>query len=544
MQSKNIGFWEAYSIGVGGMIGGGIFAVLGLTVLLAKGAAPLAFLFAGLLALITAYSYAKLSVRFPSEGGTIEFVVRGFGSGLFAAWLNTLLLASYIIMLSLYSYAFGSYGAVLIAGVETLWLKKLLTAGVIIFFTILNLLGAYIVGKAEDLMVAFKVLILLFFSILGFFTIEPSRLSPETYPHVLNILTGGLIIFLAYEGFELIANTAQDVSDPEKVLPKAFYAAVASVICIYVLVAIVAVGNLDPAEVVKAKDYVLAEAAKPFLGKLGFVLISIAALASTASAINATLYGTARVSYLVAKYGELPQFFARRIWKGAYEGAIIISALTVVAALSFDLKNISVAGSLGFLLVFSAVNFANFRLYRQTKANRFLAALGGIGCLISAVVLVVHNFKTSPHALYSSAWVLGGALIFELCYRLISKRRLKDFIDWRLREREEFLEGVDRYMNLILAAVKKHFKEAEVYLLDEIAEGYRESANKLHLLLALPEPLPKEEEPKIEELIRVTAGLSPHHPLKISTVASHELREYLREKSHKLLTDGMEKNKS
>ncbi|WP_456434277.1 APC family permease [Thermosulfuriphilus sp.] len=376
---KRIGLLEALAIGVGGMIGGGIFAVLGLTVLMAYGAAPLAFLIPGLLALITAYSYAKLAIRFPSEGGTIEFIVRAFGAGVLPAWLNTLLLASYVIMLSLYAYAFGSYGAVVIRGIEDPGLKKALTVGIIGLFTGLNLLGAYVVGKAEDFMVAFKVLILLFFSGLGLLTLKISRLSPASYPPFLHIFSGGLIIFLAYEGFELIANTAHDVRDPDKTLPRAFYGAVIFVIFIYVLVALMAVGNLDPRQVAKAKDYVLAEAARPFLGRFGFGLIGVAALLSTASAINATLYGTARISYLVARYGELPRIFSRKIWHGAYEGLLILGALTVVAAMVFDLENISVAGSIGFLLVFGVVNLANLKLASQTKANRFLAALGAGG---------------------------------------------------------------------------------------------------------------------------------------------------------------------
>jgi len=118
MESKKLGFWEAYSIGVGGMIGGGIFAVLGLTISLAKGAAPIAFLFAGFIALLTSYSYAKLSVRYPSEGGTVEFLVQAFGNNLLSAYFNTLLLASYVIMLALYAYAFGSYASALFFGQE------------------------------------------------------------------------------------------------------------------------------------------------------------------------------------------------------------------------------------------------------------------------------------------------------------------------------------------------------------------------------------------------------------------------------------------
>ncbi len=522
MTGKKIGYLEAVSIGIGGMIGGGIFAVLGLTVMLAKGAAPIAFLVAGLIALVTAYSYAKLSVRFPSEGGTIEFIVRAFGPGVIPAWLNTLLLASYIIMLSLYSYAFGSYGAVLLMGVENLFVKKLLTAGVIIFFTVLNLMGAYIVGKAEDYMVAFKVLILLFFSAIGFMTIDLSRVSPSHYPHFLHVFAGGLIIFLAYEGFELIANTAGDVKDPDSTLPKAFFSAVIFVIFIYMLVALVAVGNLDYKEVVRAQDYVLAEAAKPFLGKAGFVLIGIAALVSTASAINATLYGTARISYMVAKFGQLPRIFAKRIWKGAYEGLIILAVLTVFAALTFNLENISVAGSLGFLLVFGAVNLANVKLAEHTRSSRLVSAVGGVACLVSVVVLIGHNLETAPDSLKSSLIVIVATLVFEVIYRLVTKKRLSEFIDWKLKEKEEFLDNFERYLEPILRAIETRFKGAEVYLLDELARGERKSANKLHIGIQTRESISPEEQEKGEFHIRESAGLKPHHPLKLSFVTQEE----------------------
>ncbi|UCE28374.1 MAG: amino acid permease, partial [Candidatus Coatesbacteria bacterium] len=105
-----IGFWAVFAIGVGGMVGGGIFAVLGLSVELAGGGTPVAFAVAGVVALITSYSYAKLSVTYPCQGGTVEFLNQAFGPGWVTGGLNTLLLLSYVVMLSLYSYAFGSYG--------------------------------------------------------------------------------------------------------------------------------------------------------------------------------------------------------------------------------------------------------------------------------------------------------------------------------------------------------------------------------------------------------------------------------------------------
>jgi len=450
MAAKKIGFWEAYAIGVGGMIGGGIFAVLGLTIELAKGAAPIAFLFAGLIALLTAYSYAKLSVRYPSEGGTVEFLVQAFGNTFFSAYLNLLLLASYIIMLSLYAYAFGSYASALLFGHEVALFKKAAVIFVLALFTFLNFLGAYISGKSEDIMVFAKVAILLFFAALGFLTGDFSKLSPEHYESLIKILTGGLIIFLAYEGFELIANTAADVEDL-RVLPKAFYAAVLTTIFIYVLVAAVAVANLTLEEVKKYSDFALAVAARPFLGDFGFTLIGIAALLSTSSAINATLYGGARVSYLIAKLGALPREFTRRLWRQGSEGLLVLAVTAALFAVSFNVENISIAGSLGFLIIFAAVNYANFKLADQTHANRWISFAAFILCLVSIAVLVGYNFQRNPHSLLSAAIVLAATFIFELLYR--SRKKLAPIVDPRLHRRERFLR---RLKKELAALEQKH----------------------------------------------------------------------------------------
>ncbi len=424
---RKIGFLEAFSIGVGGMVGGGIFAVLGLTIDLAKGAAPIAFFIAGIIAFVTAYSYAKLSIKYPSEGGTIEFIVQAFGNNLFSSSINNLLLMSYVIMLSLYAFAFGSYGSALIIGHEVPWLHKLLAAGVILFFVVINLFGAYLTGKTEDIMVFIKVAILLFFVIIGLKTFNPEQLKPIYWTSPISIVTGGLIIFLAYEGFELIANAAKDVKDPS-VLPKAFYASVIFVIFLYVTIAIVTLGNVSFEVAKKASDYVLAIAAKPSLGQFGFVLIGIAALLSTASAINATIYGAGRVGYLVAKLGEIPRNFEEKI-KNGYEGMIIIGLLGVIFAISFNVENISVAGSLGFLIVFSLVNLANFKLYKETNSNRIIPLLGFLLTSISAVILVGYNFVHNPSNLANAAIAIIGVVLFTIIYKKIENQHLKRYLD-------------------------------------------------------------------------------------------------------------------
>jgi len=431
---KKIGFLEAFSIGVGGMVGGGIFAVLGLTIDLAKGAAPIAFFIAGIIALVTAYSYAKLSVRYPSEGGSIEFIVRAFGNNLFSSIINNLLLLSYVVMLSLYAYAFGSYGSALFTGKDILWLHKLLAASVIILFVFINLFGAYLTGKTEDVMVLLKVAILIFFIVVGLKTFHSEQLKPVYWSEPLSIITGGLIIFLAYEGFELIANAAKDVENPS-VLPKAFYASVIFVIFLYVTISIVTLGNVSFEVAKKASDYVLAIAAKPSLGEFGFILIGIAALLSTASAINATIYGAGRVGYLVAKLGEIPKTFEEKV-KNGYEGMIIIGLLGVIFAISFNVENISIAGSLGFLIVFSLVNLANFKLYKETDSNRIIPFLGFLMTSISAVILVGYNFVHNPSNLANAAIVIIGVILFTLLYKKIENNPLRRYLDKDLEERE------------------------------------------------------------------------------------------------------------
>ena len=428
---KKIGFIETFSIGVGGMVGGGIFAVLGLTIDLAKGAAPIAFIIAGILALITAYSYVKLSIRYPSEGGTIEFIVQAFGNNLFSTLVNNLLLMSYVIMLSLYAYAFGSYGSALFLGNDIEWLHKLLSISVIIIFTFLNLLGAFMTGKVEDFMVFLKLFILVGFIGIGVITFNPTQLEVKYWSDFLSISTGGLIIFLAYEGFELIANTARDVKNPKKILPLAYYSSVIFVIILYVAIAIVTIGNVSFEEAKKASDYVLAIAAKPYLGQWGFVIIAIAAMLSTASAINATIYGAGRVGYLVAKLGEVPKSFEEKI-KNGYEGMIILGLLGIIFSISFNIQNISIAGSIGFLIVFSLVNLANFKLYKETKANRFISGLGFVLTLVATLILIGYNFFHNFHNLFSSMSVIIGVIVFSYLYKKIEHHHLSEYMDKNL----------------------------------------------------------------------------------------------------------------
>jgi amino acid transporter len=426
---KPLGYWSVVAIGVGGMVGGGIFAVLGLAVQLAHGGTPIAFALAGMVALVTSYSYARLSVTYPSQGGTVEFLNQAFGPGVFTGGLNVLLWLSYVVMLSLYAYAFGSYGASFFSpATQPIW-KHIFISGIVVVLTALNIVGSKAVGESEEWIVGIKITILLLFVGAGLWTVKIQQLAPTTWTNPIQLLAGGMIIFLAYEGFELIANTAGDVSNPRKTLPRAYYSAVGFVIALYILVSAVTVGNLPIREIIGAKDYALAVGARPFLGSVGFTLIAIAALLSTGSAINATFYGASRISYIIAKDGELPQVLEQKIWNRPIEGLLITSVLTLLLANLFDLSSISMMGSAGFLLVFAGVNGANVRLSAKTGSFRWIAGFGVIICLCALGALIWQRAATSPRELWLLGVMIGLAFAIEAAYRVITGRVILPFFE-------------------------------------------------------------------------------------------------------------------
>lgn len=416
-----IGFLGAVSIGIGGMVGGGIFAVLGLAVLLAHGGTPIAFLIAGLVALLTSYSYAKLTVRFPSEGGTVVFLDRAFGIDLFTGSMNSLLWLSYIVMLALYAYAFGSYGATFFPRDHQPLIRHVLVSLAIIAPAALNMLSANLIGRTETFVVVIKIILLGLFIGAGFRGVDIERLEPHTWTPFAELVAGGMIIFVAYEGFELISNTARDIRNYETTLPRAFYSSVVFVIVLYFLVSFVAVGSLPVGRIVAARDYALAEAAKPFLGSIGFKLISAAALLSTFSAINATLYGAARLSYTIAKEGELPLFLEKKVWDRPVEGLLVTTALSLFLANAADLSSISTMGSAGFLIIFGAVNGANATLYRETGSHRWFSIAGLAACSCALIALIWQTARGSLSRILVLIIMILVSALTEFIYRKFRK---------------------------------------------------------------------------------------------------------------------------
>lgn len=421
--SSRIGLVAALSIGVGGMIGAGIFSILGVVARVSGPAIPLSFAIGGVVACLAAYSYVALGKTFPSVGGAVTFLVRGFGIGLVSGSLNLFQYFSYIITIALYATGFAAYAATFVSLPSKVW-----AVGVVLTFTAINFLGSRAMGRAESGIVIIKVAILIIFIGAALFALNGKgigRLSPVTWPGPLAIFTGAGLLFVGYEGFGLITNAAANMTEPKRELPRAIYGSVAIVGTLYVLVAIGVVTNV-PLEVLRRLgDSALAVAAEPSLGQVGFRLVAVAALLSTASAVNATLFGSTNIAYQIAKNGGLPPAFDRRMWGRDVEGLFITSGLVLVFVLVFPLSAVASMGSAGFLLVYAAVSIGHMRIRKQTGAKALPVAASAVTCLSLFAVLLYNMTSTAPSSAIALGITLLVSVLFEAAYRRMTGRTFR-----------------------------------------------------------------------------------------------------------------------
>ncbi len=396
--AKELGFKEALSIGLGGTIGGGVFSVLGIVVGLAGPAAILSFAFGGVLGLILGYSYTKLALKYKSAGGSYTFAKEAFGQ-YFGGAIGWLLWVGYLASCALYAYTFGAFFAHLLLSEEASPLTVRLVSGIfastlVVLSTIINLVGVKETGKSQNIIVLIKVIILVGFVVITIpaairnaptnltpFFADAERNSLGIWTGLAMALVGTSILFVAFEGMELIPTASEEIQNPEKNIPKSIYGTVIIATIIYLLVAFTALGGSDytlfAGDSEKA-EYALAIAATPILGKAGFIIITLGALFSTASAFNASLYGSSRMTYVMARDGIFPRFFQtvskkRRV---PFISILVISGLTLIFALVLDLSQIAQLASSIFLILFAIVSLSGFVLRKEIKANFFLPLLG------------------------------------------------------------------------------------------------------------------------------------------------------------------------
>lgn len=416
-SGENVSFWPAVSMGIGAMVGAGIFALLGQAGAIAGSAVWISFVVGGVIALLSGYSMGRLGARYPAAGGVVEYLVQGFGQGRFSGAMSVMMYISALVAVSLVARTFGSYAHALLPTGSPGWLVQVFAAGIVLIFMLINLDGARSMARMELIVVAIKMSVLIGFTIVGLAYISPERLSPQHYAPVSAIFYSVAITFFAYEGFRVVTNAAEDMHDPARTLPRAINTAIVLVMILYIGIAIAVFGNLPQQDVIAARDFALAEAARPIFGQFGFNLVSIAALFATASAINASLYAVTNVTYELAKKGELPGEFSKPI-AHSREGLVISSLIIAFLAVFFDLSSIAAIGALSMLLIHMSVHIGHLRLLHQTGASRVLVALAALASGGAALLGGYHLSRTSPMLV---AWV-GGFFVLALSIELILNR--------------------------------------------------------------------------------------------------------------------------
>jgi len=428
---KAFGLWSAVFLGIGSMVGAGIFIVIGQAGAIAGNLVWISFILGGIAALFSGYSLAKLAVTYPSRGGIVEYLVQGYGEGVFSGSAGVLFYFSQLIAIAAVAKSFGAYAGTFVGSATEG--QNLFAIGIVILFILINLIGASLVAKSENIIVFIKITILTAFTGVSLFYINPELLSSSNMPPMNSMLFAIGLTFFAYQGFSVITNTTEDMVDPKRTMMKAMTITIILVGLLYVLTSVAVLGNLPMSEVVKAQDYALAQAAEPIFGTIGFKVIAATALLATASAINATLYAATEISYTLAKEGNLPKVYTFNV-SHSYEGLIISGILILPMILFLDLSQITTIAALIVLVIQGLTHVGHLMRIKQTGANVYLV-VGAIVSMFSIAGLTLYH--TSKEMPYLGFYILGAFLLaffVEILLRIflqrvVAKQTEKNFID-------------------------------------------------------------------------------------------------------------------
>ena len=381
---------------IGGMIGGGIFSVLGVTIDLAGHLAFAAFLLGGVIAGLTAHAYARLALHAGRAGGPFTYLREEGHTGA-AAWVAWLLIVGYVFALAVYAFTFGHYLANVVGA--SVLLARLSGVGILALFAAINLRGVTTSGLTEDVIVFTKLAVLAGIAAIGIGMFSPSRLAPLDNQGLLGIFLGAAVIFVAYEGFELVPYDYDDIFEPRRTVPRALYLSVAVVVLVYVAVTIASQMLLSDQAIVGQKEVAFAVVGEKALGTFGLWAATLGAVFSTSSAINATLFSTARLVRDVSVARELPARLARERGELPVGAVAWLALLGAAFSLLPGITEIVSFGSLTFLLVFGLINLLHARHTAKAGWDRRLAYVGAGACFAAAAGLLYYLARSDRPAL-------------------------------------------------------------------------------------------------------------------------------------------------
>jgi basic amino acid/polyamine antiporter, APA family len=389
---REIGLFGATALGIGAIIGSGIFIVTGIVAGIAGPAMIISVLIAGIIALFSAFSVAELSAYLPEEGGTYAFAQKLISpfAGFIAGWIW---IFSNIFVGAAVSLGFAHYFVTLFPTIPV----KGIAVIICLIFIIINFIGLKESTLLNNILVTLKVLILLFFVAFGLGYFSGSHFTPFAPTGISGILSGAALIFFAYTGFARVTIMAEEVQDPEKTIPRSIYLALAISTVLYILVSVIAVGLVGTSSLSQSGSP-LADAIGVTGSPVAVLLISLGAMTATASVLLTTIMGISRIMFAMARTGDLPAFLNRihPHFSTPYYAIWISGACMIAAILLADLTLVVAVSTFAMLVFYLIANIAAFRiplLYR--KYPPIVPVIGAVSCI------GLIGFLTS------NAWMIG-----------------------------------------------------------------------------------------------------------------------------------------
>ncbi|MDQ3984305.1 MAG: amino acid permease, partial [Thermoproteota archaeon] len=442
---RTLGLLDVVMIGIAGMIGGAIFVLVGPAIGLAGSAVIIAFIINGIITLFTAMGYAELGSAMPEAGGGYLWVREGLPrpNAFISGWMAWF---AHIVAGSLYAVGYGSFQFSLlemsgIIGDQPLLgiipLDKLIAVASIAAFTYVNVKGASETSKLGIIVTVIQLGTIFALIAAGFMTISN---SPDWNSNILSnfapIGIGGIVAamgltFIAFEGYEIIVQTGEEIKNPKKNIPRAIFISLTLVVLLYCLVAFVSIGAIFPQNIgdIPAWKFIgqngdlgISKAAELFL-PYGFFIILIGGIVSSLAALNATTYSSARVAFAMGRHYNLPYQLSKihHKFKTPYVATIISAILMAVVAYALPLGQIALAAGVIFLLLFSQVNISVITI-RKMYGDKlhygfktpFFPFVPIIGVFLN-IGLAIYLLITEPFSwVISALWIAIGFAVYRI----------------------------------------------------------------------------------------------------------------------------------
>lgn len=388
-KKNSLSLTGAVSLGTGVMIGAGIFALLGQVAELSGALFPFIFLIGAVISAFSAYTYIKLSNAYPSAGGIAMYLKKAYGKGAITASAALLMAFSMIINESLVARTFGAYTLQLFDIGDNTFLIPLLGVLLIIVAFLINISGNKFIEKSSFTMAILKIGGISIFAIAGLwaagFSFEES--IPATLPDysIASYLGALALSILAYKGFTTITNSGDEIVKPHKNVGRAIIISLGICTAVYMLVAFAVSANLTIPEIINAKDYSLAEAAKPAFGQYGLWFTVGIAIVATISGIIASMFAVSRMTAMLTNMELIPHSHFGMPGSIQQHMLVYTAVIAITLTVFFDLSRIASLGAILYLVMDILIHWGVLKHMReeiQAKAYIIITAI-----ILDAIVL-------------------------------------------------------------------------------------------------------------------------------------------------------------